>query len=124
MISELEQIRDTACIDLKDIYSILADFRNTFGGSVDISNVVDAVTQLMTIVGKFKSVSGSNKKFIVTKLLIQLVKETSVDDESRIEEILDSILINVIPTIIDKLISVENGKLKFNKDRLKFLPCF
>ena len=113
MITELDQIRDTTNIDIKVLYDIVGDFQKSFGKEINVVNLVDAVTRLMKLVGRISKLSGDDKKFIVTKLLIFMVKETG---EGEIDEIMDSILINIIPTIIDKLISVENGKLVFNKN--------
>jgi hypothetical protein len=119
MITELDQIRDTTNIDIRLIYDTVGKFEALFGKPIDPANIIDAVTTLMGIVSKLKDVSGKNKKFIVTHMLLFLVKETG---EGVVDELLDSVLINIIPVVIDKLIAVENNKLVFNKK--SFSSCF
>lgn len=110
--TELEQIVAVTKISQEQLLGILDNFKKLFGDDVNITNVVDAVTKLMEIVGKLKKLSGSDKKFVVTKSLIYLVKNTN---QGSLDEMMDTILINIIPTVIDKLIVVEKGKLHFNE---------
>lgn len=110
--NELDQIVAVTKISGEKLVEILDNFKKLFGDDVNITNVVDAVTKLMEIVGKIKKLSGNDKKFVVTKSLIYLVKNTN---QGSFDEVMDTILINVIPTVIDKLIVVEKGQLHFNE---------
>ena len=122
MVTEIDEIRDTTNVDVKVLYDIIGKFESLFGNSINIANVVDAATELMKLVGNIKKLSGKNKKFIVTKMLIFLVKESNF---GTLDETMDKIFINVIPITIDKLILVEHGKLKFNKSFFDvFVKCF
>lgn len=106
----IQTILSTVNVSENDINSIISSLKNEFK-TISITNIVDSVISLMKLVGKLKQLSGSDKKFLVTQLIIFLIKETDI---GTIDEISDSILINIVPTIIDKLISVENGELKIN----------
>lgn len=117
---ELEEISNIVNLDINVLCEIIKRFKYSFISNIDISNIINAVTELMKIVGKVKKVSGNDKKIIVTKLLIYMVKET---DTGEFDEIMDSVLINIIPVAIDKLVSVEKGKLIFNKKIKKLFRC-
>jgi len=65
----------------------------------------------MKLVGKIGKLSGSDKKSLVTDLLIYIVNNT---DSGEYDKVTDAILLAMIPVVIDKLIEVENGKLVFN----------
>ena len=122
MVTEIDEIRDTTNIDIKVLYGIIGKFESSFGSNINIVNVVDASIELMKLVGNIKKLSGKNKKFIVTKMLIFLLKESN---DGLLDETMDNIVITIIPITIDKLILVEHGKLKFNKSFFDvFLKCF
>jgi hypothetical protein len=71
-----------------------------FPDGIDSSNFVDAVIYCMQEAGKIKTMNGKDKKALV---LINLT--FVIEDES---------LKILIPFIIDKLISVENKKIRIN----------
>ena len=109
---ELEHIKDNTSLTIDKVNELIESFKNSFGGNIDASNVIDAVTELMKIVGKIKKLPGKDKKFIVTRILIHIVHETN---QGPLDDLMDNILINIIPILIDKLVSVEQGKLVFNR---------
>lgn len=113
MTLTVEQISDTINFDVRKLYELIGEFRKEFGRTVNVSNVIEAVTMLMKMVGRMKTLHGEDKKFIVTKLLIFFVEETN--SAGDIDDVMDTIVITLIPVVIDKLIYVESGKLKFNK---------
>ena len=120
MSSELEHIEQATKLSSNDIYNVLGDFQKIFARSVDLTNIIQAVTQLMNIVGQIKGLPGKDKKFVVTKMALHLVKETNV---GTFDEMFDIVMVNIIPTVIDQLIDVENGKLVFNRKISKGM-CF
>ena len=126
MSAELDIIRIGENVNLTDeeILKVLKDFKEDFKEEVTVANVTDAIIKLMQIVGRFIHLNGQDKKYVVTKVLLFIVKET---DSGKNDEILDKVLISIIPVFIDKLISVENGKLIINpkiKNGCYKLCCF
>ena len=107
-------------INNDELLNVVNKFNNSFNIQINIDNILDAVIELMKLVGKLKKIKGHDKKYIVTKLLLHIVENT---DSGRFDEVLDAILINIIPIAIDKLILVENNKLKFNKS-VNCFSCF
>ncbi len=124
-MSELAQISENADFTTEEIEAIIEEFKEKFQGNVTVQSVTDAVITLMGIVGRFSKVSGQDKKFVVTKVLLHVVHTTDIGGEA--DTILDTILINIIPILIDRLVSVENGKIVLNKNTRKTLkkcmPC-
>jgi hypothetical protein len=103
--------------EIKDIYDI---FMSSFKARIDVTTITDALVTLMGIVGKIDKLSGIEKKELTIGLLLHIVNET---DSGKYDEIIDKILINLIPILIDRLVSVEKGKLVFNKKTFSCLPC-
>lgn len=112
-MNDIVQISETIDFSNEKIETIVKEFHEKFKQKVTVQSVTDAVITLMSILGKFSKVSGQDKKFIVTKVLIHIVKESNNNDEA--DTILENILINIIPILIDRLISVEKGKIIINK---------
>lgn len=106
---ELKKITDTVGIE----FSVLMDIVDQIRGPVTITNVIQVSTKLMGLVGKVKNLDGQQKKFVVIQLLMYFVNNTG---SGKIDAFMDSILINVIPAAIDKLVEVEKGNLVFNAD--------
>jgi ribosomal protein S3AE len=118
---DLNEISSLTSLTNEQITSIIKEFTGKFEKSINVQNIIDAVVQLMGIVSKIKELTGSQKKELVTKLLLYIVKTT---DSGKYDELLDSILIAIIPNVIDNLISVENGEIKINKNiKVKCFPC-
>ncbi len=107
--TQLDEISVNVTID--EIERILNVFRKSFKGKVDMKNITECTVILMEQVGKIKKLTGKEKKTLVTELLIHLIEKT---DSGEIDETLDKILIFVIPEVIDKMVSVEKGKLVIN----------
>lgn len=122
-MNDIVQISETVDFSNEKIEKIIKEFQEKFKQKVTVQSVTDAVITLMNIMGKFSKVSGQDKKFIVTKVLIHIVKESNKGEES--DTILENILINIIPILIDRLISVEKGKIILNKKAsLQIKRCF
>ena len=124
-MSDLAQISENANFTPKAVETIIEESKENFKDTVTVQSVTDAVITLMSIVGRYSKVSGQDKKFVVTKVLIHIVNTTDIGGEA--DTILDTILINIIPILIDRLVSVENGKIVLNKRTKKVfkqcMPC-
>lgn len=78
---------------------------------VNMTNLVEAVTKCMSLVGNIKKLSGDEKKDLVIDLITVILDKEYFDNYEVYIKIL-------IPQMIDSMIKVENGKLKFNKQKL------
>jgi hypothetical protein len=108
----INQISNTINITVTEIESIIKTITELFPIGFNIQNITDVVIELMKIIGKINKLNGHDKKYLVTKLLIHIV---NITDSGKYDEILDAVLLGVIPMFIDTLINVEKGKIVFNK---------
>lgn len=93
---------------------------------LNASNIIVIATELMQVVEKYKTMTGSQKKTLVINVIKKLVNST-VDDESD-KKTLNTIIDLTLPTVIDNLINAMNGNIKFDKEKAKsffrrFLCC-
>jgi hypothetical protein len=72
----------------------------SFSSSPSLSELLDVTIKLMQVAGKWPHTSGRQKKQFVIETLQAACPSDAVDQ--------------AIPHLIDLLISVENGQLKFN----------
>jgi hypothetical protein len=72
----------------------------------DISQLPILVVQAMVVAGKYRNLSGAQKKECVTKVVVHFIDETDLMDS----------LLPMIPVLIDQIIVVNNGELAINKD--------
>ena len=120
-MSTIKKISETLSLTEGEVECIIGDFKKNFNENITVQSVTDAVVNAMKVVGTIKKLNGDDKKFLVSSILIYVVEETNVGE---MDMILDNILKNIIPIMIDKLISVENGNLKFNnKSCLRKFSC-
>lgn len=120
-MTDLTRISENIGLSVADVEQVVIDFHEKFEEGINVQTVTDAVIELMAIVGKFKKLSGENKKNLVTEVLIFIVHET---DSGEFDTILDHVIVNIIPVLIDRLISVENGKIIINKHtKMKIAKC-
>ena len=83
-------------------------------------NVIMLAFNLMHIVEKYNTLSGSQKKMLVLDTIKKLIND-NISDELEKQELL--IIVNsVLPGTIDTLVSAINGDIKFVKDKVE--SCF
>lgn len=79
------------------------------------------IPSLMTDVGQIENMSGEDKKILVTDTVIKLMDITfdaidkKLKSDIKWDNYLHATIKYTLPTIIDILIGVENGKIVFNK---------
>ena len=125
LIHQLENIRDMVNNKLtKDEVKILLDkvMEVVNNKTISMANIISITTDLMSILGKINDLNGKEKKKLVIQLLYILIEEFDAGSL----EIFDPILKELVPIIIDNLISVEKGKIKFNKQGYcaKLFTCY
>lgn len=119
---DLLKISGNVNVSIPEIVELINKFKETFKSHINICNLMDAVVELMKLVGQIKKLHGFEKKYLVTTVLIYIVKN---ETEGEKDTILETILTNMIPVIIDKLISVENDEVMFNPEIQKqVVSCF
>jgi hypothetical protein len=84
-------------------------------------NLLFLVTNLMQTAGKYKKMSGSDKKQIVVILINEAIK-TQIDDEI-LEDFLQHMVTTIVPNAIDLLIDVSKKKYKFKQISKEFSKC-
>jgi len=95
---------------------LLSDFPE----GVSLSNVSEMVIHAMKLVGEIKSLDGTAKKQLVIETIDAFVDK---HDAGTYDDQIDKVVKFVVPKLIDQLIMVENGKLKFNKNTFSWMKC-
>ena len=87
---------------------------------ISVTNLMEVLISIMTMVKDFVQLGGSEKKELVIEILCHVVDETDSGDL----EVLDPVIKTIIPHAIDLFVETEKGRLKFtNKKVKKLCPC-
>jgi hypothetical protein len=86
------------------------------GEGITLENVSSLILILMEEVGKYKKLSGSDKKRLVIKIIENFIEDICPGKDTDIEKVLKQ----MVPSLIDGIIHV--GKLKLFKKKL--CKCF
>lgn len=99
--------------DIFDLYEQLEQIVKT--KQINAINLIEITIDLMKIVEDVKDISGKQKKDLIIETLEKFINE-KVSDEKEREELL-FIVKNVVPSVIDTVVSIDLGELsvKFNK---------
>jgi hypothetical protein len=100
---------------LNELEIILNSIINSKGLSPE--SIIYIVTNLMNVVGKYKSLSGIEKKELVVDLVNKAIDESVMEHQTKLT--LKLIMTTVIPNGIDILVDVSKKRYKF-----KYLPRF
>ena len=125
-LSESKNNVDVNVIEIKDIKSktITTDVIDDVSAFLDITteyngltpqNMILVVTQMMSIVAKYKQLSGNDKKKIVLTLIKNKILELDVED--GVKKIMLIMADEVVPDTIDVLVDISKGRYKF-----KYIP--
>ena len=76
---------------------------------VTVSNITILLTSLMVQANRVKNMTGSEKKKLVMDILRVTIEENVKD------EILEKVLIDMIPGLIDTLVDVSKNKINLKK---------
>ena len=92
-----------------------------FPNGIQLENIMNAVVIIMGTTKNINNLNSKQKKDLICDILIYVVDNT----DSGALESLDPIIKKLIPSVIDTIIQVEDGKLKINSTNcLSKLPCF
>jgi len=101
-------------VSVEKLEALKSKIKEAFPEGVTDTDIVYCVVACMTMVGQIE-ISGQQKKDLVMDLVIHCMTVNDVGPSDSSE----STLKLIIPHMIDRLISVEQGKLRFNSQRLK-----
>lgn len=91
-----------------------------FPEGIDHGNVMDVVMKCVRFLAKTKkNLTGQQKKKLIVDSLLLVLDET----DAGILENFESLIKDMIPTVVDSLIDVEKGKIKLNKG-IRSKCCF
>ena len=96
--------------DTTHIVNIISSQYDNFS----LEDCVSIVPKLIVHVEKYKNLSGSDKKDLVIEILKLIIDKTDLPGD---DTIIDPLLKQFIPTIIDTLIDVDKRKIKLNKKK-------
>jgi hypothetical protein len=86
---------------------------------LNTENILFIVVKLMETIGKYKKMSGTDKKQVII-ILINDAIEDQIENE-HVEDFLQMMATNIIPYTIDLLVDVSKNKYKFKNINLKML---
>lgn len=75
---------------------------------MSIGDIPTIVIEVMQVVETIKGKTGAEKKQLVIDVVTRLVDDSDIAGNSEIY------ILPMIPTLIDKLVEVDNGKLRIN----------
>ena len=127
----IEAVRDNNSVKSKKV-SFLADIESkalaqTFANLEDfnIEKLMTILPKLIQHVENYRNLKGPQKRALVISMLKHII---DVTDGPGNDDIWDPILKQLVPSLIDTLITVNDGKLKLRKKpkwlKRVFLCCF
>ena len=115
MIDTFHVARKSHDNDLLDALNQLYNYiKSIHGDKITPLNIILISTELIQIVEKYKSFTGTQKKMLVINTVKKIVNEQSntPDEKNALYTVIDSTL----PHVIDGFVSAINGMMKFTKD--------
>ena len=90
-----------------------------------LENIFMILTQIMYIVGSYPSLSGQQKKDIVVDVIRQIVtKYRDTETGKKIPDHFVKMVLDSVPSLVDILVSVSEGKFNINNVKKCFAKCF
>lgn len=121
ILVELKSVNDnTSPIKVEDVKEMGKKIIEMFPNGIQLDNLVEATIITLKDVSKIYKLKAEHKIDLIVDILIYVIDNTDAGSL----EVLDPILKKMIPSIIDNLLQVEDGKLVINKKTFKEkLPC-
>jgi hypothetical protein len=108
-----KQVDFLASIESKALIETIAPVMDNF----DIENIMDVLPQIIAHVQHYKHLNGKQKKDMIVSMLKHLI---DITDGPGNDEVWDPIIKRLIPSVVNTLVKVDQGKLKLNTKA----PCF
>ena len=97
--------------------AVIESIVGSFDGDLNVDTIILLLPRLIKHVDTFKTLTGKEKKNMIISMLNHIV---DITDGPGDDDILDPVIKRVIPSVIDLVLVVDNGKLKVNKKNLLF----
>lgn len=106
-----------------DIQNLKEHLKLTLQGrDIKATNVLQLTRQAMEVAANYKHLSGFDKKELVMDTINIMVEETKKENDER--KLLNFVINEVGPPVIDDLVSAFKGDFTFKKSQQNFCPCF
>ena len=102
-----KQVDFLASIESKALIETIAPVMDNF----DIENIMDVLPQIIKHVQHYKNLNGKQKKDMIVAMLKHIV---DITDGPGNDAIWDPIIKRLIPSVVNALVKVDQGKLKLN----------
>ena len=102
-----KQIDFLASIESKALIETIAPVMDNF----DIENIMDVLPQIIAHVQHYINLNGKQKKDMIVAMLKHIV---DITDGPGNDAIWDPIIKRLIPSVVNALVKVDQGKLKLN----------
>ena len=106
-VVERKQVAFLVDVESKAIVETCADLEN-----FNVSSMMTVLPKLIKHVENYKNLRGEQKRELVISMLKHII---DITDGPGDDEIWDPILKQLVPSLIDTLIEVNDGKLKLRK---------
>ena len=103
---------------LSELYKYI---KSIHGEKITPTNIVLIASELIQIVEKYKTLTGSQKKMLVINTIKKYVNEQNATLQEKLA--LNIIIDNTLPYMIDGFIDAINGLLNFSKKAKKSKLC-
>jgi hypothetical protein len=101
-----------------DLESIIINIIKVYPSGINIVNITEIVIDIMKQVDIINNMTGIEKKELVLDILNRLIDKT---DSGSYDKEIDKILKIMVPTLIDKLVDIDKGKLTISKNVKTFI---
>jgi len=92
--------------------AVIESIVGSFDGDLNVDNIIRLLPRLIQHVDNFKNLTGKEKKNMIISMLNHIV---DITDGPGDDDILDPVIKRVIPSVIDLVLEVDNGKLRIKK---------
>lgn len=97
--------------------AVIESIVGSFDGDLNVDTIILLLPRLIKHVDTFKTLTGREKKNMIISMLNHIV---DITDGPGDDDILDPVIKRVIPSVIDLVLVVDNGKLRVNKQNFLF----
>tara|TARA_X000000950_G_C13884000_1_gene648088 strand:+ start:1727 stop:2344 length:618 start_codon:yes stop_codon:yes gene_type:complete len=97
--------------------AVIESIVGSFDGDLNVDTIILLLPRLIKHVDTFKTLTGKEKKNMIISMLNHIV---DITDGPGDDDILDPVIKRVIPSVIDLVLVVDNGKLRVNKQNFLF----
>ena len=115
VVSDLKTLKSNTVTD--EIISELSAFLDITSevNGLTPQNLILVITQMMSMIGKYKKIPGSEKKNVILVLIKNKIPNLDIDDD--VKRTLSIMIHEAVPPAIEVLVDIAKGRYKF-----KYIP--